>query len=123
MRRQDVDFFLGKIDGRLDGHIVQGHVDTTGTVTEIRNLDGSHMITIEYNETEEYMTVAQGSITVNGISLTVAESGSGRFQVAIIPYTWTFTNLNKLKTGDMVNLEFDIIGKYLTQLMKKNATQ
>ena len=112
-----------KIDGRLDGHIVQGHVDTTGTVTEIRNLDGSHMITIEYNETEEYMTVAQGSITVNGISLTVAESGSGRFQVAIIPYTWTFTNLNKLKTGDMVNLEFDIIGKYLTQLMKKNATQ
>ena len=110
-----------KFDGRLDGHIVQGHVDKTGTVKSIEDKDGSYFITINYDETEDFVTVPQGSITVNGISLTVAESGFGQFSVAIIPYTWEFTNMKNLKTGDLVNLEFDIIGKYVTKLMKKNA--
>lgn len=112
-----------KLDGRLDGHIVQGHVDTTGTISKIQNVEGSHLMTIQYDETDELVTVAQGSITVNGISLTVAESNSGSFKVAIIPYTWEFTNLKSVKAGDTVNLEFDIIGKYLTKLMKKNAAK
>ena len=110
-----------KWDGRLDGHIVQGHVDKTGTVEKIEDKDGSFLITIQYDETDDYVTVPQGSITVNGISLTVASSDSGKFSVAIIPYTWKFTNMKNLKPGDMVNLEFDIIGKYVTKLMKKNA--
>ncbi|KMQ71040.1 riboflavin synthase [Chryseobacterium koreense] len=110
-----------KFDGRLDGHMVQGHVDKTGTVESIKNLDGSFFITIKYDETDELVTVPQGSITVNGISLTVAESGSGSFSVAIIPYTWEFTNMKTLKIGDTVNLEFDIIGKYVSKLMKINA--
>ena len=110
-----------KFDGRLDGHIVQGHVDKTGTVKNIEDRDGSFLITIDYQETEDFMTVAQGSITVNGVSLTVAESGFGQFSVAIIPYTWEFTNMKNLKIGDLVNLEFDIIGKYVTKLMKKNV--
>lgn len=111
-----------KLDGRLDGHIVQGHVDKTGTVENIQDKDGSFFITIHYDETDEFVTVPQGSITVNGISLTVAESGFGKFSVAIIPYTWEFTNMKNLKIGDTVNLEFDIIGKYVTKLLKKNAT-
>ena len=110
-----------KFDGRLDGHIVQGHVDKTGTVENIQDKDGSFFITIHYDETDEFVTVPQGSITVNGISLTVAESGFGKFSVAIIPYTWKFTNMKNLKIGDTVNLEFDIIGKYVTKLLKKNA--
>lgn len=110
-----------KWDGRLDGHIVQGHVDKTGTVEKIEDKDGSFLITIQYDETDDYVTVPQGSITVNGISLTVASSDSGKFSVAIIPYTWEFTNMKNLQPGDMVNLEFDIIGKYVTKLMKKNA--
>ena len=110
-----------KFDGRLDGHIVQGHVDKTGTVKSIEDKDGSYFITINYDETEDFVTVPQGSITVNGISLTVAESGFEQFSVAIIPYTWEFTNMKNLKIGDLVNLEFDIIGKYVTKLMKKNA--
>ena len=111
-----------KLDGRLDGHIVQGHVDKTGTVENIQDKDGSFFITIHYDETDEFVTVPQGSITVNGISLTVAGSGFGKFSVAIIPYTWEFTNMKNLKIGDTVNLEFDIIGKYVTKLLKKNAT-
>ena len=111
-----------KFDGRLDGHIVQGHVDKTGTVKNIEDKEGSYFITIQYDETDDFTTVPQGSITVNGISLTVAESGNGQFSVAIIPYTWEFTNMKNLKIGNMVNLEFDIIGKYVTKLMKKNAT-
>ena len=110
-----------KFDGRLDGHIVQGHVDKIGSVKNIQDLDGSFVITINHEEADEFVTVPQGSITVNGISLTVAESGSGSFSVAIIPYTWEFTNMKTLKIGDTVNLEFDIIGKYVTKLMKKNA--
>ncbi|AYO58357.1 riboflavin synthase [Chryseobacterium sp. 6424] len=110
-----------KFDGRLDGHIVQGHVDTTGTVSAIEDRNGSFFVTITYNETQDFATVSQGSITVNGISLTVAESGNGSFSVAIIPYTWEFTNMKNIQTGDIVNLEFDIIGKYVTKLMKRNA--
>lgn len=105
------------MNGRLDGHIVQGHVDTTGRVESVENRDGSHFVTISYDA--DFLTVPQGSITVNGISLTVAASEYGRFSVAIIPYTWEFTNMKNTQPGDLVNLEFDIIGKYITQLMKK----
>ncbi len=108
-----------KFEGRLDGHVVQGHVDKTGTVKHIENLNGSYIITVDYDESDEYTTVPQGSITMNGTSLTVAESSVNQFSVAIIPYTWEFTNMKHLKTGDVVNLEFDIIGKYVAKLLKK----
>ncbi len=108
-----------KFEGRLDGHVVQGHVDQTGTVKHIENLNGSYIITVDYDESDEYTTVPQGSITMNGTSLTVAESSVNQFSVAIIPYTWEFTNMKHLKTGDVVNLEFDIIGKYVAKLLKK----
>lgn len=108
-----------KMDGRLDGHIVQGHVDKTGEVIAIENKDGSYFITIQYDANGGFITVPQGSITVNGISLTVANSSENQFSVAIIPYTWEFTNMNFLKIGDKVNLEFDIIGKYIAKLMSK----
>lgn len=111
-----------KFEGRLDGHLVQGHVDRTGTVKNIEDKDGSYFVTIQYEESDDFTTVAQGSITVNGISLTVAKSESNSFSVALIPYTWEFTNMKNLKIGEMVNLEFDIIGKYVTKLMKNNAT-
>ena len=107
------------MNGRLDGHIVQGHADQTGTIKSIENLNGSHYITIAYTEKDGFTTVPQGSITVDGISLTVAQSGENEFSVAIIPYTWEHTNLKNLEVGDRVNLEFDIIGKYVAKLMKK----
>lgn len=107
------------MNGRLDGHIVQGHVDQTGTIKSIENLNGSHYITITYTEKDGFSTVPQGSITVDGISLTVAHSGENEFSVAIIPYTWEHTNLKNLEIGSKVNLEFDIIGKYVAKLMKK----
>lgn len=107
------------MNGRLDGHIVQGHVDQTGTIKSIENLNGSHYITIAYTEKDGFTTVPQGSITMDGISLTVAHSGENEFSVAIIPYTWEHTNLKNLKIGSRVNLEFDIIGKYVAKLMKK----
>lgn len=108
-----------KMDGRLDGHIVQGHVDKTGEVVNIENKDGSYFITISYDGNDGFVTVPQGSITVNGISLTVAKSEDHQFSVAIIPYTWEFTNMQYLKKGDQVNLEFDIIGKYIARLINK----
>lgn len=107
------------MNGRLDGHIVQGHVDKTGEVFAIENKDGSYYITIRYEEGGAFTTVPQGSITVNGISLTVANSADNQFSVAIIPYTWEHTNMRNIKVGDKVNLEFDIIGKYVAKLMKK----
>ncbi len=108
------------MNGRLDGHIVQGHVDHTGFVKSIENKDGSFLVTIEYDASNsDFVTVPQGSITVNGISLTVAKSEENAFSVAIIPYTWEFTNMQYLKMGDQVNLEFDIIGKYVSKLMNK----
>lgn len=108
-----------QMNGRLDGHIVQGHIDQTGVVESIENQNGSHIITISYEEKNAYTTVPQGSITVNGISLTVAKSSPNSFSVAIIPYTWEHTNLQFLQVGDKVNLEFDIIGKYIAKLLNK----
>lgn len=109
-----------KMEGRLDGHIVQGHVDKTGEVIAIENRDGSYFITFQYDVNGDFITVPQGSVTVNGISLTVANSRDNQFSVAIIPYTWEFTNMKYLNIGDKVNLEFDIIGKYIAKLMTKH---
>jgi riboflavin synthase len=109
-----------QMNARLDGHIVQGHIDQIGVVKSIENKEGSHYITIEYDDIQGFTTVAQGSIAVNGISLTVASSGENAFSVAIIPYTWEHTNLRNLKVGDEVNLEFDIIGKYVAKLLQKS---
>jgi riboflavin synthase len=106
-----------KIGARLDGHIVQGHVDTLGTCTKVVELDGSWEYYFEY-ETED-VTVAKGSITVNGTSLTVCESGDNNFSVAIIPYTYDNTFFKYLKVGGKVNLEFDIVGKYVAKLMNR----
>lgn len=108
-----------QMGGRLDGHIVQGHIDQTGIVENIENKDGSYIITIVYEESEAYTTVPQGSITMNGVSLTVAQNEDNKFSVAIIPYTWEHTNFQYLNIGDSVNLEFDIVGKYVSKLMKK----
>ena len=108
-----------QMNGRLDGHIVQGHVDITGEIISIEERDGSQYITIRYEESDVFTTVPQGSITVNGISLTVAESKPNQFSVAIIPYTWDYTNLKYMNVSSKVNLEFDIIGKYVANLLKK----
>lgn len=106
-----------QIGARLDGHIVQGHVDTLGICTKIVELDGSWEYYFEYDS--EDVTVSKGSITVNGTSLTVCESGDNNFSVAIIPYTYDNTFFKYLKAGDKVNLEFDIVGKYVAKLMKR----
>jgi riboflavin synthase len=103
-----------KITDRLDGHMVQGHVDQVGELKSIENQEGSFLLTFTYNG--KHITVEKGSITVNGVSLTVVNSKNNEFSVAIIPYTWDNTNLKFLKIGDKVNLEFDIIGKYLQKL-------
>lgn len=102
---------------RYDGHMVQGHVDTTGTVVNIEDKGGSHELTIKHDHSLEWMTVPKGSITVNGISLTVVQSDKGRFSIALIPYTWDETTMHLLKVGDKVNLEFDVIGKYISRLL------
>jgi riboflavin synthase len=107
------------MNGRLDGHIVQGHVDHTGEIIDVENKDGSYFVTVQYNSEGGFVTVPQGSITVNGISLTVAKSGDFQFSVAIIPYTWEFTNMKNVKVGDKVNLEFDIVGKYIAKLINR----
>ena len=109
-----------QINARLDGHIVQGHVDQTAILKSIENQKGCYLLTSEYDENSTgNVTVEKGSICVDGISLTVVNSKIGEFSVAIIPYTWEFTNLHQLKVGDFVNLEFDIIGKYVQRLMNK----
>lgn len=108
-----------KMNGRLDGHIVQGHVDKTGEIIGVESKDGSYFVTVRYNSEGNFVTVPQGSITLNGISLTVAKSDDFQFSVAIIPYTWEFTNMRNLKIGDKVNLEFDIIGKYIAKLINR----
>lgn len=104
--------------GRLDGHIVQGHVDETGTVDSITDENGSWHYRISYNPDSIHFTVPKGSICINGVSLTVVESTKGQFSVAIIPYTYEHTTFHRLKVGDKVNLEFDVIGKYVTAYMK-----
>ena len=109
------------MNGRLDGHIVQGHVDTTAVCTEVEEVDGSRYFKLEYEVSPEmaakgYMTVEKGSVTVNGVSLTVCDSELRSFRVAIIPYTLEHTNFCRIEPGTRVNLEFDIIGKYLARL-------
>ena len=105
------------MNGRLDGHIVQGHVDTTATCIAIEDQNGSWKYTFRY--TAELVTVEKGSITVNGTSLTVVDSKENEFSVCIIPYTYEHTNFHQLREGDTVNLEFDIIGKYVAKLLGK----
>lgn len=107
-----------KADARFDGHIVQGHVDQIGFCKNITDLSGSWQVDIEYDKTLGNINVEKGSICLNGISLTVFNSIENGFSVAIIPYTWTHTNMHTLKIGDKVNLEFDIVGKYLAKLHK-----
>lgn len=104
-----------QMNGRLDGHIVQGHVDTKGTCFAIEDQQGSWKFTFKHPQ--DQVTVEKGSITVNGVSLTVVGSGADTFSVCIIPYTYEHTNFHQLKVGDTVNLEFDIIGKYVAKLM------
>ena len=105
-----------KINGRLDGHIVQGHVDQTGKCIGVKNKDGSWIYKFEYASDPGNITIEKGSITINGVSLTVINSGINTFSVAIIPYTYEHTNFNFIKVGDIVNLEFDMIGKYIKKI-------
>ncbi len=110
------------MNGRLDGHIVQGHVDQTATCIEVKEADGSWYFTFQYEVDKEmaaqgYITVEKGSVCVNGVSLTVVNSKDDRFSVAIIPYTYEYTNFHQIKSGSIVNLEFVIIGKYISKLM------
>ena len=105
-------------NGRLDGHIVQGHVDSTAICTGVDERDGSWYYHFRYQSTEEHLLVDKGSVCINGVSLTVVEPKGDAFSVAIIPYTHEHTNFNTLKGGDTVNLEFDIIGKYIARYAK-----
>ncbi|NBW59679.1 MAG: riboflavin synthase [Crocinitomicaceae bacterium] len=105
------------MNGRLDGHIVQGHVDTVATCTHYEEQNGSWKYTFQYKD--EQLTVEKGSVTINGTSLTVVDSQEKGFSVCIIPYTFENTNFKNLKTGDIVNLEFDIIGKYVAKWMRQ----
>jgi riboflavin synthase len=108
-----------KAGQRMDGHFVQGHVDTTGSVTKIEEVDGSWMIHFNFPESYSSLIVNKGSICVNGVSLTVVECDENSFSVTIIPYTFEHTNFCELKVGDSVNLEFDILGKYLHKIYGK----
>ncbi len=112
------------MNGRLDGHIVQGHVDETAECIDVKDADGSWYYTFRYKHDEEmaakgYLTVDKGSVTVNGVSLTVCEPTDDTFKVAIIPYTYEHTNFHTIKVGTRVNIEFDIIGKYIARMIKK----
>ncbi|HLT73550.1 MAG TPA: riboflavin synthase [Ohtaekwangia sp.] len=106
-------------NGRFDGHIVQGHVDQAGTVTGITELDGSWLFDFTYDPTGGNVTVEKGSVCINGVSLTCFNSTGNSFRVAIIPYTYEHTNFHSLRVGDTVNLEFDIIGKYVQRLLNR----
>jgi riboflavin synthase len=106
-------------NGRFDGHVVQGHVDQTATCKAVEEQDGSWMFTFEYDSNNGNVTVEKGSITVNGVSLTVVNSQDHQFSVCIIPYTKENTTFNTLQTGDLINLEFDIVGKYVARLLQK----
>lgn len=114
-----------QMNGRLDGHIVQGHVDCVAQCTQVEDVDGSHYYTFVYDISPElvrqgYITVEKGSITVNGVSLTVCDSQKDSFRVAIIPYTYEHTNFCRIEVGSIVNLEFDIIGKYISKINSYN---
>ncbi len=106
------------LGSRLDGHIVQGHVDQTGVCTAVREEDGSWLFSFEYDVSTNNPTIEKGSITIDGTSLTVVDSGKNTFSVAIIPYTYEHTRFNSYKVGTVVNLEFDVIGKYVAKLMQ-----
>lgn len=111
------------MNGRLDGHIVQGHVDQTAVCTEIKDAEGSWYFTFKYRFDKElakrgYITVDKGSVTVNGVSLTVCNPTDDTFQVAIIPYTYEHTNFHTIESGSIVNIEFDIIGKYISRMIR-----
>jgi riboflavin synthase len=107
------------MNGRLDGHIVQGHVDQTAVCTDVREADGSWYFRFEYDPVQDdYITVEKGSVSVNGVSLTVVNSKDNSFEVAIIPFTYEVTNFHQFQNGTVVNLEFDIIGKYIAKIVK-----
>src|SRR6218665_1110527 len=108
-----------KLGDRLDGHIVQGHVDQTAVCTNLEESNGSWTFTFEYDAAQNNITVEKGSVCVNGVRLTVVNSKENSFSVCIIPYTYEHTNFKHIKTGTVVNLEFDILGKYISKLMKK----
>ncbi|MFO7575779.1 MAG: riboflavin synthase [Bacteroidales bacterium] len=109
-----------RLEGRLDGHMVQGHIDQTAVCTSVREADGSWYYTFEYEPAQDdYITVEKGSVSVNGVSLTVVNSREKSFEVAIIPYTWQITNFHDIEVGTVVNLEFDIIGKYIARILKQ----
>ena len=113
-----------RLDGRLDGHIVQGHVDQTAVCTSVREAGGSWYYTFEYEPAQDdYITVEKGSISVNGVSLTVVNSQSRSFEVAIIPFTWGMTNFHLIKKGTIVNIEFDILGKYIARIVKQQLAK
>ena len=112
-----------KPEALLDGHIVQGHVDQTATCTCVEEADGSWYYTFEYEQQGDNVTVEKGSVSVNGVSLTVVNSREGSFRVAIIPYTYEHTNFHTFRPGTVVNLEFDIVGKYIARLMKNYLPQ
>jgi riboflavin synthase len=108
-----------RLDSRLDGHMVQGHVDLTAICSEVKEAEGSWYYTFSYEpKGEEHITVEKGSVSVNGVSLTVVNSQDTTFQVAIIPFTHEVTNFHQFKTGTVVNIEFDIIGKYIARILK-----
>lgn len=129
LRRTNLGYWdLGKLvnlerclplGGRLDGHIVQGHVDATAQCVEVLETGGSWRYTFRYLPNPEHLLVDKGSVTINGVSLTVVEPRTDLFSVAIIPYTWEHTNFKTLAAGDTVNIEFDIIGKYIGQYMAR----
>lgn len=104
-------------NGRFDGHIVQGHVDTTATCIEVNDLNGSWEFAFEHEKSKSNITVEKGSITINGVSLTVVKSGETSFSVHVIPYTFEHTNFKNIQPGTLVNLEFDVIGKYVARLL------
>jgi len=108
-----------KLGDRLDGHMVQGHVDQTAKCTEIKEEKGSYVFTFKHKESDN-MTVGKGSVCVNGVSLTVVNSKDTSFSVALIPYTFEHTNFKTLKIGDMVNIEFDILGKYISKMFMRD---
>lgn len=112
-----------KLGDRLDGHIVQGHVDQTGICESIEEKEGSWIFRFSYDEKLNNPTIEKGSITVNGVSLTVVDSEKNAFSVAVIPYTFEHTNFKYLKKGDVVNLEFDVIGKYVTRLIETRTEE
>jgi len=105
-----------KLGARLDGHIVQGHVDQIGTCIDKKEKDGSWIFTFEYTTDKNNITIEKGSITINGVSLTVINSKKSEFSVAIIPYTYENTNFHRINKKSIVNLEFDVIGKYVAKL-------